>query len=395
MPAASEDTLPKGPRADPSERSRSTLASHDGALDGVRAVAVALVMLTHAGFLTGFTVSGAFLGQLVGRGDYGVHLFFALSAFLLHQRFLAAELHGRELSWGAYALRRCVRVLPAYWVVLLVVGVVTHVPVRSALLHVLALQVYVPDASIPAFSQAWSVATELSFYAALPLAVVGLGWIRRRWTWAPPLVLVLLAALSLGALATVGEVRVGEDVLPDRWLTGVAAVFLAGMLLAEVKEFPASGALSATLHRWALQPTTCLMIAGATYVLASTPVAGSLLLVPGHGPGLTVRILLGTIFALGLLLPLTLGGDSLLRRTLASRPLRSLGEISYGVFLWHVPVFFFLFWVSGAQNFRGGLVTLLVIGTPLSFLLGWLSHRLVEAPLIRWAARRRSTSGPR
>lgn len=376
-----------GPHAPAAATGAATPTRHDGALDGVRALAVLLVILTHAGFLTGATVNGGFLGRLAGRGDYGVHLFFALSAFLLHRGFLIAEVRGRRLNLRAYAVRRFARVVPAYWVVLLVVVLATGTSWRDTVLHVFSLQVYVADASIPAFSQAWSVATELSFYAVLPFLSLGLARLRRWRIWAPPVALTAAALVSLATLASVGVVRVGKDVLPDRWLTGVAAVFLAGMLLAEAAEFPRSGRISALLHRWAGKPESCLAIGVATYVLASTPIAGSLLLLPGHGPTLTARILLGTVFAMTLLIPLTLGGPNPIRTALGHPVARWLGEVSYGIFLWHVPVFFFIHWWSGVPEFSGGMVPLLTIGIPISILLGWLSHVLVEAPLIRWAAR--------
>ncbi len=63
-----------------------------------------------------------------------------------------------------------------------------------------------------------------------------------------------------------------------------------------------------------------------------------------------------------------------------------LGRISYGVFLWHVPVFIGLYAVSGARVFAGGfgaLLALLSVGRPATLLLAWLSHRFVEEPLMR------------
>ena len=143
------------------------------ALDGLRALAAGLVVLTHAAFLTGFGASGGLVGRLWARGDFGVGIFFALSGFLLHRGFLAKAGRG-GLDVVGYTLRRAARVLPAYWVTLAAVVVFAHPPLRDWLLHAALLHIYVPDAWISSFGQSWSLATEISFYAVLPLVVIAL-----------------------------------------------------------------------------------------------------------------------------------------------------------------------------------------------------------------------------
>ena len=76
------------------------------ALDGLRAVAALLVVVTHAAYLTGFTVNGGLLGRLAGRGDFGVAIFFALSGFLLHHRLVSDARDGAHRPPG---VRRAAR----------------------------------------------------------------------------------------------------------------------------------------------------------------------------------------------------------------------------------------------------------------------------------------------
>ncbi len=148
------------------------------ALDGLRAVAALLVVATHAAYLTGFTVNGGLLGRLAGRGDFGVAIFFALSGFLLHYRLVSDARDGRT-DIRAYAVRRAARVLPAYWVTLAVVVAGHQPPVRTA--GPGARRADLPAGTdIDAFSQSWSIPTELSFYIVLPLVVWLLGRARRR-----------------------------------------------------------------------------------------------------------------------------------------------------------------------------------------------------------------------
>lgn len=356
------------------------------ALDGLRGVAAGLVVLTHAAFLTGFGSTGGLPGHLLARGDFGVSIFFALSGFLLH-RGLAhhLELTGR-VDGLAYAARRFARIVPAYWLVLAAVVVATRPDLDVWVLHALALHIYAPDAALASFGQSWSIATELSFYAALPLAVVLLGRARRRGPGRPLVLLVLALALTSLLPLLTGPATFGQDLLVERWLPWRAPHFLIGMICAEAllaREHPVARGLS----RLARDPVGCLALAGAAYLASTTPVAGSLTLDPAHGVALLLRTGLATVVAAALLVPLTLGPPSGLSRALSRPTPRWVGVVSYGLFLWHLPVFTALYAVTGAEFFRGGILPLLAVGVPVSLFLAFLSHQLVEMPGSRMTSR--------
>jgi len=356
------------------------------ALDGLRGVAAGLVVLTHAAFLTGVGTTGGLAGHLLARGDFGVSIFFALSGFLLH-RGLAHHLeHTGRLDALGYAARRFARVVPAYWLALAAVVVAARPDADDTILHALALQIYVPDAVIASFGQSWSIATEISFYAALPLAVVLLERLRRGRPSRPMTLLVgAFVVTSLLPLLT-GPADFGDDLLLERWLPWRAPHFLIGMVCAEALRAPGHP-VTRGLARLARDPVGCLAVAGAAYLASTTPVAGSLTLDPAHGIALLLRTGLATVVAGALLVPLTLGPPSGLSRVLSRPVARWLGVVSYGVFLWHLPVLTALYAVTGAEFFRGGLLPLLAVGVPVSLLLGFLSHQLVEVPGSRVTAR--------
>ncbi|MFC7492478.1 MULTISPECIES: acyltransferase family protein [unclassified Knoellia] len=355
------------------------------ALDGLRAVAASLVVLTHAAFLTGFGATGGLLGRLWSRGDFGVAIFFALSGFLLHRGLIAADAAGRLDLFG-YAVRRAARLLPAYWVVLAVVAVGATPPLRDVVIHAFALQIYWPDAWIGAFGQSWSIATEVAFYATLPLLVLGLRRLRSRGTHVP---LTVLCVLTVGLTATSGiggDAVVGQDIFYDRWLHSRAPHFLIGMICAETLLAPGHR-LARLLARWGGDVVACLAVAGGAYLLATTPIAGGLDLSPGTPMDVVVRTALSGIVALGLLLPLTHGGSSGYRAALSHHMVRYLGVISYGLFLWHVPVFIALYAVTGVREFTGALLPLMALGLPLSLVLAAATHHWVELPSSRLAGR--------
>lgn len=355
------------------------------ALDGLRAVAAGLVVLTHAAYFTGVGVGSGLSGRLMARGDFGVAIFFALSGFLLHRGLVAHDREGR-LDVLGYAVRRVARILPAYWLALGAVVLLAHPSTRDALIHAAGLQIYWSDAWIPAFGQSWSVATEMAFYAALPLAVLALRPLRRRRPAAPLIVLTVLAVVLTATSGIGGGATFGEDVLYERWLHARAPQFLVGMICAEALLSPGH-AIARRLQSWGSDAVTCLAVVAGTYLLSTTPITGSLTLEPATPSQLVVRTALSSIIALGLLLPLTHGGPSAYRDALALPVVRWLGVTSYGLFLWHLPVFQGLYAVTGASEFAGGLLPLLAVGVPVSLLLAAMSHHWVEVPSSRLASR--------
>lgn len=355
------------------------------ALDGLRAVAALLVVVTHAAYLTAFTVNGGLVGRLAGRGDFGVAIFFALSGFLLHQHLVADDLAGRT-DVKAYAVRRFARVMPAYWVTLAVVVAFSQPPVRTVVAQAFAVQTYLPATDIDAFSQSWSIPTEVSFYVVLPLVVWGLARIRPRHPDAPVALLAGSAVLAVVVLAFVPVGEVGQDVLIERWLPARWPNFAVGMVLAELLLRPDTR-WGRAVRRLARDSGGCLVLAAAAYLLATTAIAGPLTLGPVSGTQLSVRLVLSTAVAGLLLAPLVLGRDDAWAAALSSPVVRGVGKVSYGLFLWHLPVFTGLFAVTGAKFFSGGMAPLLAVGLPVSLVLAWLSHVAIELPAMRWAAR--------
>ena len=354
------------------------------ALDGLRAIAAVMVVATHAAYLTGFGVSGGLMGRLWSRGDFGVGIFFALSGFLLHRGLLARRLDRTEAK--AYALRRVARVMPAYWVALAAVVIFANPPARDWALHAAGLQIYVSDAWISSFGQSWSLATEISFYLALPLLVLALKPLRRRHS-ALPIVVLSAATVILTLASGLGSGEIfGEDVLFNLWLHARAPQFLIGMICAEALLVPGHP-IARVFRRWGSDVILCLAIAGGAFLLATTPIAGALTLDPATASEIIVRTALCTLVAFALLLPLTHGLASTYSAALSRPTMRWLGVISYGVFLWHLPVFTALYDVTGLPAFSGGLAPLLAVGVPVTLLLADLSHRWVETPASRIVGR--------
>ncbi len=326
------------------------------ALDGLRAVAAAAVLLTHVAFRTGEYGRGAG-GAVLARFDAGVAVFFVLSGFLLY---------GSTGSLRRYALRRAARILPAYWAVVAVVAVFWSVPAT----HWWLGQTYLGGLAGP-LTQTWSLCAEVAFYLVLP----GLAALARRWEWP---VLAGCAVLGYGWIA--GVHLLGG---PDRmllWLPGHLDWFAVGMAVAAVARRGVPGWL-AQLAAW---PGTCWAAAGSLLFLLSGPVAGPLTLAPVPGPAAVTKEAGYALVAALLLVPCALGPQ---RGPLASEPLRFLGRISYGIFLWHLVVLDVVYRLTGWADFTGRMLAVALLTGIFSILLGWLSWVLVERPALRLADR--------
>jgi len=366
--------------------SRRPAREHLDGLDGLRAVAALLVVLTHVGFLTGAVSSGV-AGRLLGRGDLGVAVFFGLSGFLLHRSFLREQAATGRIAVGRYLVRRAARILPAFWLALVVVAVVVRPSWTALTANATLTQIYLPHALIDAYTQTWSLATEASFYLVLPLVFLGL----RRLTRSGPQRLGVIAvtwALGVVAAAASGLFEIGGEALAGRWLPTHWPSFALGMVLAELVALPGHR-VSRGLRDLAGSPGSCLALAGGAYLLATTTVAGPLTLEPLAGVQQAGKAVLGCLVTAGLMVPLLFGsGEHPYGQALGSTTGRYLGRISYGVFLWHLPVFEAVYHVSGVDYFTGGALALLAVGLPVAIVLAAASEHWLERPVMDWVHRR-------
>src|SRR5262249_13194281 len=141
---------------------------------------------------------------VVARFDAGVGVFFVLSGFLLFRPFLAAAARGEtRRRFGAYLWHRAVRILPAYWVMIVVV--LLTLPDnddvgRGTWVRLLTLSdIYVHGGGLTdGVTQTWSLATEVVFYLLLPLLV--LVFVGRTWRPVRTLLFTLVASAATTAV---------------------------------------------------------------------------------------------------------------------------------------------------------------------------------------------------
>lgn len=164
--------------------------NHINALDGLRGIAILMVVLHHAAvpiLAAHRSELPAAIGLLL-NGWLGVDLFFVLSGFLIAHHICNRYLDGREFHWRNYFMRRVLRIVPAYYgiLVLIVLGAFPHFQMHGGehdlgwrvTYHLFFLQDYLPPDIQLSF---WSLGVEEKFYILAPLLLLGLAGLKKNW----------------------------------------------------------------------------------------------------------------------------------------------------------------------------------------------------------------------
>lgn len=374
-------TLPAAPAQDGGAAHRTAakrpVRNHRPALDGVRALAIVLVMIYHA------------TTQVPRGGFFSVDVFFVLSGYLI-----AGLLIKEDWTWGsidlvAFYVRRARRLLPG--LIAAVIGIAALCPrvlsdqaVATMRGDGLATIFYVANWRFIAtgdsyfaqfgdpspYRHMWTLAIEEQFYLILPMLMIALIALTRanlRYLTAALVALAALSALWMWALYVPGQdpsrVYYGTDTRAQDLLLGSALA--CGMALVN--------------KRVALHRTRLMTLLGGAGLLVM--VVWFLTFAENddftYGGGFFVFVL-GTC---ALIASVELNQEGPLARILGFGPWSWIGKISYGLYLWHWPIFLMLKHtpLRGPALFCGEFA--------LSFAMGALSFYLLEQPIRRHGLR--------
>ena len=365
-------------------------------LDTLRAVASIAVVATHTSFWAGAYDAGL-PGAVTQRLEIGVAIFFVLSGFLLSHPWLRHLRTGRQRdSVGRYAFKRALRILPVYWVS--VVAALLLLEQNSSIAggrwidNLFLVDMYRNDVLPHGLTQMWSLATEVAFYALLPIGMFLLG-LAVRARWRPLLLIVLLGLVSAGSLAWSAA---AADSLTSwgPWVTqalpGYLGWFCLGIALAvlDVDRRHRDDGRELTLVRWcraaASAPGACWLVAGAALVVVATPIAGEAALVPRTASESIWRSILYGVVAGAVMLPSIFGeGHTRYARAMAQPLLRHLGHISYSLFCCHLIVLALLFEALDLTLFDENFFVVFALTLSVSLVVSEVLYRLVERPFLR------------
>ena len=364
------------------------------ALDGIRALGIVLVLFFHGGF------------PWAGGGFFGVDVFFVLSGFLITGLLVSEFRQNNGIGLVRFWGHRVRRLVPALLVLLAGVAVYALVAAPSDTLgqlrgDALATLLYVNNWHLAAGGQGyfaaldtprpllptWSLSIEEQFYLVWPLVVLGvLRWGRSLRT------LLVITVVGAVASAVAMAVAFGNGSGESRAYYGTdtrAQALLIGAALAVVLAYPLPR------RRLGAVPTTSLVrpVALASAARVALGVAGGaglagvvwLAAVDSstsawiyRGGFTLVAVATATVIACVAILP-----SSPLARGLSLRPVRYVGAISYGLYLFHWPIFVI---VDHARTGLDGW-PLFLVRVGLSFGVAAVSFHFVEMPIRRGALR--------
>ncbi len=354
----------------------------------MRALAILGVIAYHLG-----------LGWASG-GYLGVDLFFVLSGFLITSLLLEEKTTSGRIALGAFWGRRARRLLPALFLVLAAVSVYAVINGRfssptsggaaidlsglrgdalATLLYVanwhaiFSHQSYFTQFSTPSpLTHTWSLAIEEQFYLLWPLVILGLvTWSKRRWRGLGLGLCVCGAGASALAMALLyhpgvdpSRVYYGTDTRAFDLLVGAALSFVCAAR-------PQPGPRA---RRWLHAVSVpALVVLGVFWTKAGTP-AGLPRAAMFEGAFLLCALLAGTVIA-----DVRLADPGPLARVLSLAPLRWIGTISYGLYLWHWPIFVYM--NSSRTGLSGAALDLARLA--LTFAVATASYYLLERPVRR------------
>lgn len=396
-----ETALTGTARADAVPATRSAAAARRrrfGGLDGLRAIGALAVMGTHVGFDSGDALRGPFSG-LLSRLDVGVAIFFVISGFLLYRPHLIAMAEARPRpATGNYLWHRALRILPPLWIATASAAFLLPQPPQVNLGFFLRqaalIQIYFPAHQVAGLTQMWSLATEGAFYISLPL----LAWFMSRRGFSNRTEVyrqvTVLGAFALGGPLWKAVMSSPDHVTAAVWLPGYLGWFGAGMLLAVWQVARSEGLIpDGVLGKLAGSPGTVWAGALAVFALATSTMAGPYDLSPSSPGQAAAKSVLYALLAVLVVFPAVASVDEASEpawvRALGGRVGHFLGDISYGVFAYHVVVLGMVEILIGHIVFTGGFATLFGLTLSISVVLATLSYRLVERPIMRRGRRDR------
>lgn len=343
------------------------------ALDGLRGIAILFVMVHHF---------GVHLPSWIDWGPVAPNIFFLLSGYLITLSLMKMQNNPKAGQIFSFHIRRLVRLLPALYAMLAVGWLTGLSEFREGWTwHVTFLtnvQMTIQDDWSGLASHLWSLSIQEQFYLLWPLLLL----LPVRW-----LLPTLLTALIVATAFRLSCLHVGTTEF-FRWflLPGSLDTFAAGGLVGWVARSRKDAQIIPPRWRWTF----------LVFLMGAWGLARAMRMEYGSGRlNLAFIDTLETLVFSGLLIELLQYQGSLLSRAFSNRLLCFLGRISYGLYLWHMLVFFTVAplldtWGWEAQShpyLRSGVL----IGG--SIFIAWISWIVLERPFIEMGRQLTATEG--
>ena len=368
---------------------KSEGGGHIAALDGIRGLAIILVMFVHfVGDATPGTAGERLVVKLANYGIWGVDLFFVLSGFLITG--ILYDSREAPRYFHDFYVRRTLRIFPLYYATLAILFIVLPaLPIaypkglvesahHQAWVWTYGTNFYVAmhhDWALPYVSHFWSLAVEEHFYLIWPLVVL---------SFSRPALLRICVATSVFALVlrcVLSAAGAGDVAITALTPCRLDALCAVGFLAIAVRSIglPAVGRFA----KPAL-PISCALVALTSTWNAVTGGALRDVVLPMRGT------FVATTFGALLVLSVAADKTSPLRRFFTSRSMRFFGKYSYGLYVFHgiiaIALYDHVFEQRLTAHLGSHAVAMLVqatVGLAISLAAAILSYELFEKHVLR------------
>lgn len=329
-----------------------------GAFDGLRCIFMLLIMWAHT--------SGVAKGVAMRFALIGPDIFFAFSGFLITTLLLRERARNGRISLRNFYVRRALRIIPPYAVVLAIYVALVLVLERNTprghefLSHIGAYLTYTVNWFVPlgpsvSFYHSWTLSTEEQFYVVWPVLLIAAFALAKGRIWAPLAVLGVLMVISVGT----GFIADPHQ-LPWRIPASISvSLALSSALAIVLNTRKGYNAVAAVLGYWWSAPLTFAAMLVAQWFLVPGPYLQMIIILWFATCAITERTMLHPVFAW--------------------KPLAFIGVFSYGAYLIH------LLCANIAKRLlhQEFSVTVFLLTAVLTLGISYLSFRYFETPILK------------
>ncbi|MEO0527733.1 MAG: acyltransferase [Bacteroidota bacterium] len=346
-------------------------------LDGLRGYAALMVILSHMPQITSSEVCGTFyfLISYFNLGYLGVDLFFVLSGFLI-TRILVAEKKKKQFSFKVFYLKRAIRIFPIYYLTLILSGLLFTWKGFDYLAVYVGNYYFVFEQGLHPLAHTWSLSVEEHYYLFWPIILCTFKLKHLKQYVLPIVLIITLSAILI--TYTLFDEAIASRLIYKGTQFRILSLSMGSLLVFHEKYLLSLNRKKATMLLFFLGAIGFVMVA-----LVQEKMDAMIIPVP------IIRLFMFSIcsvlFFVFVLLQEKRGNsiDDLFN----NRLIGYIGKISYGLYLYHYPIFFGFGITRNQLNDRALPLTEFIVPLSLVFIVAMASYTFIEKPLMHYKAK--------